>query len=205
MSAELKQYIEKCLAHRTSQTKEPLIQHHFLARPWSRVAEDLCELNGCTLKVASDCYSSYIEVSRLTTVTSKAVIKALKEIFARFGIPDEVVSDNGPQFSSAEFAVFGKTYIFGFAHVTSSPTHAQLNLLQRTRECNLKLNPDKSKIRQPEVLYIGHIEAITKMPKPDDKQGVQRLLGMVNYVAKFAPNISEVTVPLRELLKKDVA
>ena len=44
------------------------------------------------------------------------------------------------------------------------------------------------------------------MPKPeDDEQGVHRLLGMVNYVAKFAPNISEVTAPLRELLKKDVA
>ena len=128
MSAELKQYIEKCdicLAHCTSQTKEPLIQHQFLARPWSRVAVDLCELNGRTLLVASDYYSSYIEVSRLTTVTSKAVIKALKEIFARFGIPDEVVSDNGPQFSSAEFAVFAKTW--SFAHVTSSPTHAQSN------------------------------------------------------------------------------
>jgi len=58
-------------------------------------------------------------------VTSKAVIKALKEIFARFGIPDKVVSDNGPQFSSAEFAVFAKTW--SFAHVTSSPTHAQSN------------------------------------------------------------------------------
>ena len=93
-----------------------------------------------------------------------------------------------------------------------------VNPLQRTRECNLKLNPDKSKIRQPEVLYIGHvltgdgvrpdtskIEAITKMPKPEDEQGMQRLLGMVNYVAKFAPNISDVTAPLRELLKKDVA
>ena len=80
-----------CLAHRTSQTKETLMQHQFLARPWSRVAVDLCEMNGSALLVASDYYSSYIEVSRLTTVTSKAVIKALKEIFARFGIPDEVV------------------------------------------------------------------------------------------------------------------
>ena len=99
MSAELQQYTEKCdicLAHRTSQTKEPLMQHQFLARPWSRVAVDLCQLNGHTLLVASDYYSSYIEVSRLTTVTSKPVIKALKEIFARIGIPDEVVSDNGP-------------------------------------------------------------------------------------------------------------
>ena len=43
------------------------------------------------------------------------------------------------------------------------------------------------------------------MPAPEDKQGIQRLLGMVNYVAKFAPHVSEVTAPLRELLKKDVA
>ena len=80
-----------CLGHRTSQTKEPLMQHQFLEAPWSRVAVDLCELNGRTLLVACDYYSSYIEVSRHTTVTSKALIKALKEIFARFGIPDEIV------------------------------------------------------------------------------------------------------------------
>ncbi|KAK2549537.1 Endogenous retrovirus group K member 19 Pol protein [Acropora cervicornis] len=65
----------------------------------------------------------YIKVSCLTTVTSKAVIKALKEIFARLGIPDEEVSDNGPQFSSAEFEVFTKTW--SFSHVISSPTHGQ--------------------------------------------------------------------------------
>ncbi|KAK3728945.1 hypothetical protein QZH41_016810 [Actinostola sp. cb2023] len=89
---------------------------------------------------------------------------------------------------------------------------------QRARESNLKLNPDKCKIRRSEVLYIGHVlttdgvkpdvsklEAITSMPTPEDKHGIQRLLGMVNYVAKFLPNISEVTSPLRELLKKDVA
>ena len=42
------------------------------------------------------------------------------------------------------------------------------------------------------------------MPEPHDKKGVQRLLGMVNYVSKFVPNMSEITSPLRELPKKDV-
>ena len=42
------------------------------------------------------------------------------------------------------------------------------------------------------------------MPEPHDKKGVQRLLGMVNYVSKFVPNMSEITSPQRELLKKDV-
>ena len=42
------------------------------------------------------------------------------------------------------------------------------------------------------------------MPPPNDKQGVQRLLGMVNYLAKFAPHVSQTKAPLRELLKKDI-
>jgi hypothetical protein len=43
------------------------------------------------------------------------------------------------------------------------------------------------------------------LKEPKDKKGVQRLLGMVNYVSKFVPNVSEITSPLRELLKKDVS
>ena len=43
------------------------------------------------------------------------------------------------------------------------------------------------------------------MPEPHDKKGVQRLLGMVNYVGKFVPNLSEITSPQREFLKNDVA
>ena len=42
------------------------------------------------------------------------------------------------------------------------------------------------------------------MPTPADKQGVQRLLEMVNYVQKFAPMLSDVTTPLRELTRDDV-
>ena len=91
-------------------------------------------------------------------------------------------------------------------------------VLQRARQSNLKLNPDKCQIRRTKVLYIGHVltgdgvkpdasklKAITEMPVPEDKHGIQRLLGMVNYVAKFVQHVSGVTAPLRELLKKDVA
>ena len=40
--------------------------------------------------------------------------------------------------------------------------------------------------------------------KTDDKKAVQRLLGMINYVGKFIPNLAEITKPLRELLKKEI-
>ena len=42
------------------------------------------------------------------------------------------------------------------------------------------------------------------MPRPADKAGIQRLLGMLNYVSKFVPNMSDLTAPLRELLHQDV-
>ena len=54
----------------------------------------------------------------------------------------------------------------------------------------LKIDPEKTKV-------------IRDMPVPVDKAGVQRLLGMVNYVQKFASRLAEITIPLRELTKKD--
>ena len=45
------------------------------------------------------------------------------------------------------------------------------------------------------------VKAIKEMPTPPDKQSIQRLLGMTNYQQKFAPRLSEITTPLRELTK----
>ena len=72
-----------------------------------------------------DYFSNYIEVERLTTTTSQSVAQVLSSLFARHGVPDVLVSDNGPQFVSAEFASFAKKWKFD--HVTSSPHYAQSN------------------------------------------------------------------------------
>ena len=90
--------------------------------------------------------------------------------------------------------------------------------LQRARQNNLKLNQKKSKVKQTEVKYLGHIftgdglktdpekvRAVMEMPRPTDKTGVQRLLGVLNYVSKFIPNMSDLTAPLRQLLIKETA
>jgi hypothetical protein len=87
--------------------------------------------------------------------------------------------------------------------------------MERCREKGLKLNPDKIQLQLKEVSYMGHritsnglkidpekTKAIRDMPVPTDKLGVQRLLGMVNNVQKFAPKLAEITTPLRDLIKK---
>lgn len=80
----------------------------------------------------------------------------------------------------------------------------------------MKLNRGKLQLRLKEVAYMGHmlsaaglqpdpekVKAIKEMPAPTDKQSIQRLLGMTNYLQMFAPRPSEVTTPLRELTKND--
>ena len=89
-------------------------------------------------------------------------------------------------------------------------------LLQRCQDKGVKLNREKLQLRLKEVAYMGHVlsadglqpdpekvKAIREMPTPTDKQSIQRLLGMTNYLQKFAPRLSEITTPLRELTKND--
>ena len=72
-----------------------------------------------------DYYSNFIEVDHLTKATTATVAKALKKMFSRYGVPDTVMSDNRPQFSSSEFAAFARRW--GFDHITSSPHYPQSN------------------------------------------------------------------------------
>ena len=46
------------------------------------------------------------------------------------------------------------------------------------------------------------VEAITRMPRPRSKTEVRRLLGMINYLGKFLPQLSDVSEPLRNLTKE---
>ena len=88
-------------------------------------------------------------------------------------------------------------------------------LLKRCRDVGIKLNPEKCKFFLNEVTYIGHtissegikpdhtkVNDIMNMPPPTDRKGVQRLLGMVTYLARYIPNLSTITKPIRQLLNK---
>ena len=96
-----------------------------IMRPRAKLGVDLCQQHGRTLLVVCGYFSNYIEVERLTTTTSRSVARVLSSLFARHGVPDVLVSDNGPLFVSAEFASFAKKW--KFEHVTSSPHYAKSN------------------------------------------------------------------------------
>ena len=49
------------------------------------------------------------------------------------------------------------------------------------------------------------IKAIVEMPKPEDKKGIERSLGTINFLASYIPSMSEITAPIRNLLRKEIA
>ncbi|UYV65657.1 hypothetical protein LAZ67_3004985, partial [Cordylochernes scorpioides] len=86
-------------------------------------------------------------------------------------------------------------------------------VLRRLEENNVKLNAKKQQIAVDKVNFLGHIisrdgiaiqasraEAIQKLKRPENKTEVQRFLGMVTYLGKFIPNLSDKTAPLRKLI-----
>ena len=100
MNKEITEYISKCQTCKTysqEQQKEPMIPYPVPSRPWQVIGTDLFEFQGRNYFVTTDYYSNFFEVDRLYNTTSKEVICRLKAHLARHGIPDRMVSDNGPQ------------------------------------------------------------------------------------------------------------
>ena len=127
VTSQVQQFVENCreCAQEARLRKEPLIPTPLPDYPWQTVAADLFELKGAQYLLVVDYFSRYPEVYKLASTTSDAIIKPLKSIFARHGVPEVLRSDNGPQFASREFQEFAKRY--GFQHNTSSPHYPQSN------------------------------------------------------------------------------
>ncbi|KAL1460265.1 hypothetical protein WDU94_012186 [Cyamophila willieti] len=91
-----------------------------------------------------------------------------------------------------------------------------VRVLERVKKINLKLNKKKCILGLTKITFLGQvfqasgmlpdtskIDAIQNMPVPTCVKDVQRFLGMINYLASYVPNLSEKSVNMRKLLKKD--
>ena len=72
-----------------------------------------------------DYYSDFWEVDYLADTGAQTIIGKLKAHCARHGIPDTIVSDNGPQYSCHAFARFCESW--DITHMTSSPYNSKAN------------------------------------------------------------------------------
>lgn len=106
-----------------------------------------------------------------------------------------------------DILVYGKT--------KEEHDHNLRSMLERSREKGVCLNPKKRIVCVPEVSYFGHrlskgeikpdphkVEAIKEMSPPKNCAELETILGMVNYLSKFAPSLY-INAPLRQLLRHD--
>eukprot|EP00057_Strongylocentrotus_purpuratus_P004900 XP_003729725.1 PREDICTED: uncharacterized protein K02A2.6-like [Strongylocentrotus purpuratus] len=128
MNKEIKEWIqtcETCQENSVSQPAQPLMSHPISDRPWSRIGIDLFHHDNENYLIMVCYYSNFFEIEKLQRTTAPAVIKRLKRHIGRYGVPEIIVSDNGPPFSSRDFAEFAKE--MGIKHNTISPHNSKAN------------------------------------------------------------------------------
>ena len=120
---------DACQEFQRKQSAEPILEHEIPTEPWSKVASDLFSVGGKDYLIIVHYNSKY--VSQIPDKSSQIVIQHTKNIFSRFGIPREIVSDNGPCYSSINYKRFAKEWDFN--HVTISPEYPRSNgMVERT-------------------------------------------------------------------------
>lgn len=109
----------------------PLQPVQYPDKPWSKLAIDImgpfmtAPSNCRYIIVLVDYFSKWPEICFTTSISSSTIINFLAEVFAREGLPDEIVSDNGTQFTSSEFEAY--LHVKGIKHIKSSLYYPQAN------------------------------------------------------------------------------
>ncbi|XP_044287426.1 uncharacterized protein K02A2.6-like [Varanus komodoensis] len=128
MQNEIRDFVSRCSAcneYAQAQQKEPMMSHVLPTLAWQIVSMDLLSYVGQDFLLIVDHYSDFWEIELLPDLSAETTIRRCKVQFARHGLPDRVISDNGLQFACEQFRRFSTDW--GFVHVTSSPRHPQAN------------------------------------------------------------------------------
>jgi len=122
MTRDIRQHVQACSVCATYPDKQPLEtlrRHDLPERPWQKVGTDIFTFCDRNYLVTVDYFSNFIEVDYLPDTQSHTVITKMKLQFARYGIPDILISDGGPQYTISEFKSFSKQW--AFEHNVTSP------------------------------------------------------------------------------------
>ena len=116
MTKEIENHVSRCSTCQEYQNlpqRKPLLPHCIPSRPWQMVGTvDLFWGNGANYLLIVDYYSNFFEICLLSNIRSATVIQHTKSIFDRRGIPEVVISDNGPQYSCQDYKNFASKWGF---------------------------------------------------------------------------------------------
>ena len=123
---KLAQSCETCLAVKHKPPIAPLHPWRWPPHPWQRVHLDFAgPFQGSMFLVCVDAHSKWPEAHIMSSTTTTKTLEVLRQIFAAHGLPEQIVTDNGPQFVSEDFATFTKAN--GIKHIRTAPYHPASN------------------------------------------------------------------------------
>lgn len=115
-----------CLSNSRNPERTRLIKFEETKAPFDRIHIDFAgPINGKTYLIITDSFSKWPEIYPMLKMDTDHTLQKLRDCFARFGLPNTIISDNGPQLVSDKFEQFCK--INGIKHRTSAPFHPATN------------------------------------------------------------------------------
>ena len=177
-----------CQAQSSQSCPQPLTMTEMPSRPWTVLHADLCGPfpSGESLLVLVDSCSRWPEVFILKSTTAAVIINRMKSCFAVHGLPEEIVTDNGPQFVAEEFDSYLRDHSITHRRVTPywPQANSEVERFNRTLEkairaattegkdwkneintflLNYRATPHCTTGKSPAVLLFGR-EIRTKLP-----------------------------------------
>ena len=118
--------MRRCRINKQSPKITSLHPWEFPEGPWKHIHLDFAgPIEEKQLMVMVEAYSKWPEVAIMEETTTDHILREIGNTFARWGIPLQVVTDNGPQFISQQFEQFMKAN--NCTHTRTSPYHPATN------------------------------------------------------------------------------
>ena len=116
---------DACQQAKGQERRVPLLPWSWPERPGDRVHIDFASYSGKEYLLITDAHSKWLEIVRMQNITAASTILVLRRLFASWGLPKQIVSDNGPTFTSTMFAEF--LVANGIRHIKVTPYHPRAN------------------------------------------------------------------------------
>ncbi len=115
-----------CQDYLPSHPPEPMVEKKRPSRSFQEIAADFCSHGGHQFLIVVDCCTDWPEIIHMgKDTTANRLNSVLLGVFSRYGVPDIIWSDQGPQFTSHTFQSLAEEW--GIRHLPSSPHYPQSN------------------------------------------------------------------------------
>ena len=126
---DIESLVKSCQACQAVKNAPPMAPLHpwlWPSKPWQQLHLDFAgPFQGRTYLLVTDAHSKWPEIVEMKSTTAGRTVEELRKLFSSYSLPEQIVSDNGPQFALEEFANFAKAN--GIKHIKSAPYHPSTN------------------------------------------------------------------------------